>query len=504
MPASTQTTDLLVIGGGINGAAIARDAVGRGLRVMLAERDDYAAATSSASSKLIHGGLRYLEHYEFSLVRESLHERETILRTAPHLVSPMRFLTPITKDQSRPAWLVRAGLVLYDLMSGRGQLERSGRLTRHQIEQLPRLKLERMRAVLHYPDCLVDDARLVLEILLDARSRGADVSNCREVIGVHPAENGYHVQVRERGSTYSVHARFVVNATGPWANITTDCKTGPTERHRLRLVRGSHIVLKMPDPADETAFTLQNSDGRVVFTIPWLDQRYLVIGTTDAPHDGDPAAAQCSTQERDYLLACYNRYFQHPHRPAQPDDIVWTWAGVRPLVDDGETDPSKLTRGSQMTEERRGTGGWITLYGGKLTTHRRLAEKVLARLQKLGAAVTGEWTSNAPLHGGEMAREALIRTASSGPQELAPDIRHRWAFTYGSEMVALFERIARNPSTTRLIVPGLPEAELHYAAEIEDARTAEDFLYRRTKLFIDMSEADRQAVDLWFEASTSP
>jgi len=490
--------DLLVIGGGINGAAVARDGAGRGLRVVLAERNDYASATSSASSKLIHGGLRYLEHFEFSLVRESLRERETMLRIAPHLTRPLRFLLPITAGQSRPAWMVWLGLKLYDALSGRQLLARSGRLSRDEVVALPRLRKEHLRAVLHYPDCWVDDARLVLETLLDARTRGADIANRREVTTIAPAENGYIATLKENGHERSLHARFVVNTAGPWANQVLEHSDIDLPSRKLRLVRGSHVVLAMPQPAVTTAFTLQNSDGRVVFTIPWLDGRFLVIGTTDQPQTEDPATAYCSDQERDYLLDCYNLYFDHPGGPAGAHDIVWTWAGVRALVDDGRDDPSKVTRSARFIATRNGAGGFVTVYGGKLTTHRRLAEKIMRRLARMGAMMGGEWTASAALHGGDLPRRQLEELAAKRPPGLSETLARRWAFTYGSETMRLYDAIASEPALAKEIARGICEAELRHAGDVEDARNAEDFLYRRTKMFLDINTRERRKIEQWF------
>jgi glycerol-3-phosphate dehydrogenase len=495
---NTPTCDLFVIGGGVNGAAVARDAAGRGLNVMLAERDDYAQATSSQSSKLIHGGLRYLEHFEFTLVREALGERRIMLDIAPHLVRPLRFLVPVGGDQKRPAWMIWLGLKLYDFLSGRQRLATSGRLTTAEIEALPRLRRKNLSAVLHYHDCWVDDARLVLSILLDARARGADVANYREVTGVVPAPDGYYVHFREGQSNRKMHTRFVVNAGGPWANRIADITQDRLPRRKLRLVRGSHIVLAMPEPADRDAYTLQNTDGRVVFTIPWLDGRYLVIGTTDAPHDGDPGEVACSEEERDYLLACYNRYFAHPGRQAAAREVVWSWAGVRPLTDDGADDPSKVTRTARIFVKRQGKGGYVTLYGGKLTTHRRLAEKTMRRLQRMGARLGGNWTHGAPLYGGRYDRDALKTLARTGTDAVPPATRQRWAFTYGDRIEALYDMVARDETLARNIVPGVPEAELRHVRDIEDARSMEDFALRRTKLFLALTATQRQRLTTWF------
>ena len=340
----TQSYDLLVIGGGIHGAAVARDAAGRGLKVMLAEKGDYACATSSASSKLIHGGLRYLEQLELSLVRESLVERAGLLKTAPHLVEPIRFLLPIYGWQKRPAILLHAGLSLYDLLSIGDGLPPSGRLKPQEITELPRLRRENLNAVLHYHDCQTDDARLVLAVLLDARARGADILNRRAVTAIEPLANGYAVEMDERGVKRRVDARFIVNAAGPFvAEIDAMSRIAPPPR-RLRLVRGSHIVLNMPEPIQEDAYTLQDTEDRVIFVLPWLDRRFLIVGTTEVPQESDAGTAACSLQEQAYLLDAYNRYFAGPGGPVSDKDVVWSFAGVRALQDDHGKKPSRLTR----------------------------------------------------------------------------------------------------------------------------------------------------------------
>ena len=294
----TQSFDVLVIGGGIHGAAVARDAAGRGLKVMLAEKGDYACATSSASSKLIHGGLRYLEQLELALVRESLVERAELLKTAPHLVEPLRFLLPIYGWQKRPALLLHAGLALYDLLSIGDGLPPSGRLKPQEIAELPRLRRENLSAVLHYHDCQADDARLVLAVLLDARARGADILNRRAVTAIEPLANGYTIELDERGAKRRVDARFIVNAAGPFvAGVDALSSIAPPPRP-LRLIRGSHIVLRMPEPVEADAYTLQDQEDRVIFVLPWLDRRFLIVGTTEVPERGDPGAAACSAEEQ--------------------------------------------------------------------------------------------------------------------------------------------------------------------------------------------------------------
>lgn len=488
--------DIVIIGGGINGAAVARDAAGRGYRVLLAERDDYAAATSSASSKLVHGGIRYLERGEFRLVRESLHERATLIAIAPHLVAPLRFLLPITPSQPRPAWMVSLGLTLYDLLAGKHRLDGTGRLSSADRAALGELRTEDTTAILHYPDCWTDDARLTICTLLDARKRGADVRNRCEALDIHPLEAGYRVELRNRGARTSVTARAVVNAAGPWADrLLRRVEGRASSAVRLRLVRGSHIVVAARADSRPEAYTLQHEDGRVVFVIPWLGGRFRIIGTTDIPHDGDPAAAHCTPEESDYLIGVHNRYFR---RPITAGDVIWSWSGVRPLVDDGADRPSQVTRDFRLHLETRGKAALLTIFGGKLTTHRVLAERVLAALEPTLGVRRKPWTAHEPISGGDLPLDRHAALAAGGPMYLAPALRARWVATYGSIAAELFEAVRARPSLSHEVAPGICEAELRHAASREDAVTAEDFLFRRTKTFIDLDPAGRNAVRRWF------
>jgi glycerol-3-phosphate dehydrogenase len=495
---ATQSFDVLVIGGGIHGAAVARDAAGRGLKVMLAERGDYACATSSASSKLIHGGLRYLESFEFTLVRESLVERAQLLKTASYLITPLRFLLPIYSWQKRQALVLRAGLAVYDALSFGDGLPASGRLDDDDIAQLPRLRQEGLTSVLHYCDCMADDARLTLAVLLDARARGADILNRRAVRTIAALANGYAVELDERGCKRRVEARFVVNAAGPWVANVDAMTTAASPARAIRLVRGSHIVLPMPDPAQTDAYTLQDEEERVVFVLPWLDRRFLIVGTTDVPHQGDPGEARCSVEEQAYLLAAYNRYFAPKSGPASEADIVFTWSGVRALEGEAGTKPSRISRSPTLFSVANGTGGFVTLYGGKLTTHRALAEEVLEALLKLDGPAGGPWTKDVPLYGGTLSRPELLARASRGPEIIPAATRERWALTYGDQSETLFQTIVANPASAEEIARGVTRAELEYAAEIEDALTAEDFLLRRTKLHLLLKAPGRDAVARWF------
>jgi glycerol-3-phosphate dehydrogenase len=500
---ASRTIDLLVIGGGIHGAAVARDAAGRGLKVMLAEKGDYAQATSSASSKLIHGGLRYLEHLELGLVRESLVERAGLLKTAPHLVTPQRFLLPIYDWQKRQAWVVNAGLALYDLLSLGDGLAASGKLSAREIAHLPHLRQDGLTSVLHYHDAKTDDSRLTLAVLLDARKRGADILNRRAVTAISPIDNGYSVELDERGKKTSVEARFLVNASGPWvASVDAMTAASPPSRP-LRLVRGSHIVLPMPEPPLTDAYTLQDEAERVIFAIPWLAGRFLIIGTTDVPHEGDPGSAACSSAEEGYLLAAYNRYFARPFGAATGRDVVFTWSGVRALHDDEAVSPSRISRSAALSSIENGAGGFITLYGGKLTTHRLIAEEVLEWLAELGAKVGAPWTKGIPLFGGNLSRIELLGLAEQGPVSIPYQTRRRLAFTYGDQVEPLFARIAIDKTAAEEIALGVTRAELENAVEKEDAMTVEDFLLRRTKLHLTLDPAGREAVARWFAESSS-
>jgi glycerol-3-phosphate dehydrogenase len=393
---------------------------------------------------------------------------------------------------------LRAGLALYDALSLGGGLPASGRLDDDDISQLPRLRQDDLGSVLRYWDCIADDARLTLAVLLDARARGADINNRRAVTAIVALADGYAIELDERGQRRRIEARFVVNAAGPWlAGIDAMTAVAPPAR-ALRLVRGSHIVLQMPARPQTDAYTLQDPEERVVFVIPWLGERFLIVGTTDVPHHGDAATAHCSAEETAYLLAAYNRYFEHPGGPATAADVVYTWSGVRTLEDDASTRPSRISRSPALSSVVNGSGGFVTLYGGKLTTHRALAEDVLDELRKLGAAAGDAWTRNVPLYGGTLPRPELLARAARGPASVPLETRQRWALAYGDKIESLFRAIAADAGSAEEIARGVTRAELAYAAEVEDALTAEDFLLRRTKLHLLLDDRGRDAVAQWF------
>lgn len=397
--------DLFVIGGGINGCGIARDAAGRGLRTGLAEMGDLAQGTSSASTKLIHGGLRYLENYEFRLVREALREREVLLKIAPHLVQPLRFVLPYGAGM-RPRWLLRIGLFLYDRLAGGMSLPRStaADLTRPPLAgaQQPQFK-----SGFEYSDCRVDDACLVIANARDAANRGADIQTRTRVMSARRDGEGWSIVLQESsGRDVMVHARMLVNAAGPWADITGATlerkQNGNDVAERLRLVQGAHSVIPRIYDHDR-AYIFQNPDGRIVFAIPYLD-RLTLVGTTDSEFSGDPLDAQISSQETDYLLAAINGYFR---RQMSPQDVIWSFAGVRALADAGPGKAQAASRDYRLDlDGGNGIPPLLTVLGGKITSYRTLAEDVVERLADVcpqeSRLRTPSWTASQPLPGGDL------------------------------------------------------------------------------------------------------
>ncbi len=492
MTDATGPYDLLVIGGGINGAGIARDAAGRGLKVLLVEKGDLAAATSSASSKLIHGGLRYLEHYEFRLVGEALRERDALLAIAPHIVQPLEFVLPHPPDAPRPAWLVRLGLYLYDALAIGGRLPRSRGLDLARDPAGRPLKEEFAKGF-SYPDCRVDDARLVVFNVMDASRRGATVRTRTRLENARREGGVWQATLKgEDGAIQTVAARALINAAGPWAGAVLGEAVHVPTRKKLRLVKGSHIVVPAAEPLGH-AYILQNTDRRVVFVIPYQD-RFNLIGTTDVPYAGDPADAACSPEEADYLCRAVARYFRRPPRPA---DAVWSFAGVRPLFDDARSDPSKITRDYALELENGGGGApALTVFGGKLTTYRRLAEKVLDRLAPFFPGQGGRWTARAPLPGGAFGARA--------PAEMFEDLARAYPGLAHESLRGIFRRhgtLARDvlgeaktaADLGRDFGAGLFAREVGYLKAHEWATTPDDVLWRRSKCGLAMTEAERRA-----------
>ncbi len=492
----TDVFDLLVVGGGVNGAGIARDVAGRGLSVLLVEQADLGGATSAASSKLVHGGLRYLEHYEFRLVRESLREREVLLRLAPHIIWPLRFVLP-HHAALRPAWLLRAGLFLYDHLGGRDRLPGT-RTLRLAADPAGAPLRPDLTLGFEYSDCWVEDSRLVVLNALDAAERGATVlTRTRLTRARRDGGRWVATLAAADGSEREVAARALVNAAGPWVEGVRGAAGRRDNRPTVRLVKGSHIVLPRLYEGP-WCYTLQGGDGRIIFTIPY-EGRFTLVGTTDVPFDGDPASAAASPAEVAYLCGALGQYFR---RPVSPADVVWSYAGIRPLYDDGSDNPSAVTRDYHLDlDAPAGEAPGLTVYGGKITTYRRLAEDALARLLPAMGRAGRPWTAAAPLPGGDMPGGdfgCFLADARSRHPFLPPPMLERMARAYGTRLTSLLGP-ARTLADLGRDLGGITEAELDYLRRVEWARTAEDVLWRRSKLGLHLDGAAKQAVATWFD-----
>ena len=487
--------DLAVIGGGINGTGIARDAAGRGLRVLLAEQNDLASATSSASSKLIHGGLRYLEHYEFGLVRSALNEREILLRAAPHLVHPLRFVLPVNAARRSPT-LLHIGLLLYDWLSWRKILPGS-----RELDLLTDPAGDPLRSTFHhafeYSDCFADDARLVVLNAVDAAERGASIRTRTRCVR---AERGSEWQLilNARGQREVVTARVLVNAAGAWVESITEAilrQQSPQGRWKPRLLldKGTHIVVPRLYDHDR-AYILQAADRRVVFTIPFQDD-FTLIGTTDGRFNGDPAAVTPSGEEIDYLCGVVNEYFRKSISAA---DAVWAYAGVRSLYDDGRGKAQDVGREYQLVlDERPGEAPLLTVYGGKITTHRLLAEDVLVKLAHFFPR-TQPWTAKSALPGGDFVYdglETLTARALRAWPFLADDHARRLVRAYGTRIGDVLKDVASSADLGISFGADLTAAEVRYLMTKEWAQTADDVLWRRSKLGLRLTDAQRATLD---------
>lgn len=475
------TYDLLVIGGGINGVGIARDAAGRGLSVLLCERDDLASHTSSWSTKLIHGGLRYLEHKEFRLVREALMEREVLLNAAPHMIEPLRFVLPHHKGL-RPGWMLRIGLFLYDNLGGRKHLEGTERVDLT-TSVLGKPLADRFRFGFEYTDCRTDDSRLVVLNAIDARERGADIRTKTELISAERKDGVWHANiVGPNGERQTVQARCLINAAGPWVTSLISRIAGVEARKKLRLVKGSHILTKQLYEHDR-AYIFQNEDGRIVFTIPYVNDTTL-IGTTDIGYDGDPASATISAEETAYLCQSVSEYLK---TPVTPDMVVGDFSGVRPLYDDlGKDEASAVTRDYAFDIERdNGELPLLSIYGGKLTTYRKLAEHALEKLASDFPSASGAWTRASTLPGGEGGYAQLAATRSSLFGRycfLGEGTFDRVFKAYGARMTRVLGDAESADDLGYAFGHGLFQAEVSYLLKHEWVRSAEDLLERRTKL----------------------
>lgn len=489
-----QIHDIFVIGGGINGCGIARDAAGRGYSVFLCEMNDLASGTSSGSTKLIHGGLRYLEHYEFRLVRESLMEREVLWRNAPHIIWPMRFVLPYAEGL-RPAWLIRLGLFLYDHIGGRKELPATKTLDMAVDPSGKPLK-KLFKKAFEYSDCWVNDARMVVLNARDAADRGATIRTRAKVTGAR-RDNGHWVISVENSRTRrteEVRARLIVNAAGPWVDHVLSAAVGQNDVHNVRLVQGSHIVVpkKFEDPR---AYFFQNRDGRIIFAIPY-EEDFTLIGTTDRDYEGDPNAVVISDSEIDYLCDAASEYFG---QPVKRDDIVWTYSAVRPLYDDGASKAQEATRDYVLkAENSEGAAPIVNIFGGKITTYRRLSEAMLEKIEALLGRKGKPWTANAALPGGDFPAkgfDAQVKKLKDAYPFLDFIHARRLTRLYGTRAKTLLGLAKSNADLGRNFGADLYEVEVRYLAENEWALTAEDVLWRRTKRGLRLTREQASALE---------
>ena len=473
--------DLLIIGGGINGCGIARDAAGRGYSVLLAEQDDLGSGTSSWSTKLIHGGLRYLEHYEFRLVREALQEREVLWAMAPHIIRPLRFVLPHHKGL-RPAWFLRLGLFLYDHLGGRKLLPATRTLDLTNDPTGKPLKGGFAKGF-EYSDCWVEDTRLVVLNARDAADRGATILTRTKVVdlkrdGDHWVATLEDVVGRTRRT---VTARLVINAAGPWVDQVLRGPLGRNDARNVRLVQGSHIVVRKIFDHDR-AYIFQNADGRIIFAIPY-EGDFTLIGTTDRDWTGDPADVRISEEETDYLLAAASEYFT---KPITRDEIVWSYSGVRPLFDDGASKAQEATRDYVLSVDGDGAAPrLVNIFGGKITTYRRLAESVLAKVEDALGRRAPAGSSAAPRPGGGVTVKGVDRLVSElgvTYPGVSPSITRRLARAYGTKARQILRGARSDGDLGRAFGAGLTEAEVRYLVDFEWARSAHDILWRRSKL----------------------
>ncbi|AYZ66227.1 glycerol-3-phosphate dehydrogenase [Burkholderia multivorans] len=495
--------DLLVVGGGINGAGIARDAAGRGLSVMLCEQDDLASHTSSASTKLIHGGLRYLEYKEFGLVRKALQERETLLRAAPHIMWPLRFVMPHMPNL-RPAWLIRIGLFLYDHLAKRELLPGSrGIDMRRHAAGAP--LIDSIKRGFVYSDGWVDDARLVVLNALDAKERGAEILTRTKLVSAERVGDEWEARLQlADGSISVVRARAIANAAGPWVGDVLHGALGRGAQHSVRLVKGSHIITRRLFDHDH-AYIFQNPDKRIIFAIPY-ERDFTLIGTTDVEYTNDPAKVAIDGNETQYLCDSINRYFK---RKISPADVHWTYSGVRPLLEDeNAANASAVTRDYRLEMDDGAGAPLLSVFGGKITTFRKLAEEAGDLLCRALGRDAAPWTAGAPLPGGDIANakfDAFAAQFAARHPWLPAELARRYARAYGTRA----ERVVGNAKSLAglgaAIAPGIHEAELRYLRDVEWATRAQDVLWRRSKLGLHVApgtlDAVTAALDAWFAAT---
>ncbi|PRE12666.1 glycerol-3-phosphate dehydrogenase [Burkholderia multivorans] len=498
--------DLLVVGGGINGAGIARDAAGRGLSVLLCEQDDLASHTSSASTKLIHGGLRYLEYKEFGLVRKALQERETLLRAAPHIMWPLRFVMPHMPNL-RPAWLIRIGLFLYDHLAKRELLPGSrGIDMRRHAAGAP--LVDSIRRGFVYSDGWVDDARLVVLNALDAKERGAEILTRTKLVSAERRSDEWEARLQQPdGAIRIVRARAIANAAGPWVGDVLHGALGRGAHHSVRLVKGSHIVTRRLFDHDH-AYIFQNPDKRIIFAIPY-ERDFTLIGTTDVEYTSDPARVAIDRDETQYLCDSINRYFK---RKISPADVHWTYSGVRPLLEDeNAANASAVTRDYRLEMDDGEGAPLLSVFGGKITTFRKLAEEAGDMLCRALDRDAPAWTAGAPLPGGDIANakfDAFADAFAKRHRWLPAPLARRYARAYGTRAARIVGNARSLADLGAEIVPGLFEAELRYLRDTEWATCAQDVLWRRSKLGLHVApgtlDAASAALDAWFAAAHAP
>ncbi|WP_262695722.1 glycerol-3-phosphate dehydrogenase [Kordiimonas aquimaris] len=494
----SETTDIFIIGGGINGAGIARDAAGRGQKVALVEQTDLGGATSSASSKLIHGGLRYLENYEFRLVRESLLERETLWKIAPHLITPLRFILPHHKGL-RPAFILRLGLFLYDYIGGRKLLPPTKRLNLLK-DNIGTCLRDDLTIGFEYSDCWVDDARLVVLNALSAAEMGAKILTRHTFLGAVQKNGLWNIDVKTPdGSIKNYTAKVLINASGPWVDKSLNaCNIGQKNTPTVRLIKGSHIIVpKLHD--DNRALTFQHADGRVVFAIPY-QKKYTLIGTTDTPFEADPRNVKADSDEIKYLCEIASEYFK---KTIIPSDVVWTYSGVRPLYDDGAKNASKATRDYVLDLiGEQSKAPLLNIYGGKVTTYRCLAEEALEKVSPYIDLEKDSWTADTALPGGDLpGRQDPAKALNSYIEKIVEDYPWldqatciRMACAYGTRLEKMMIGVSSLNDMGQHFGAGLYAKEINYLINEEWAKTAEDILWRRTKLGLHMSEQERETV----------
>ena len=507
--------DLFIIGGGINGCGIARDAAGRGMAVALAEMNDLASATSSASTKLFHGGLRYLEYFEINLVRHALVERETLLKAMPHISWPMRFVLPYHKDMRfeggtptsnilnfvmpwmrgrRPAWLIRFGLFLYDNLGGRKILPGAKTISLNGTAEGAPLQPKFQKAF-EYSDCWVEDSRLVVLNARDAEERGAQIMTRTKVVSAARVDDLWEVTTETDGKTQTYHARMLINAGGPWVGNIIQGKVRVNSTEGVRLVRGSHIVTKRLYDHDKCYF-FQGTDGRIIFAIPY-ETDFTLIGTTDADHDDPDVKPVCTPEEQTYLLDFANSYF---NQQLTDIDVVWTYSGVRPLYDDGAKSAAAATRDYVLKVEAAGGAPILNIFGGKITTYRKLAEGVMDKVAPFFDGMQGHWTAEVPLPGGDFpvcGVERLITKLQTDYPFLDPKWAQRFIRAYGTDAWELLGDAADFNALGENFGYNLTEVEVRWLMAREYAHTAEDVLWRRSKLGLRLTTDEARHLDDW-------